>query len=74
MRLLLVEDSTVLRSSLSAQLRDQQWSVDEAPDGGTALAYLERYPYDIVVLDLMLPGIDGRCCAGCARATHGCRY
>ncbi len=59
MRLLLVEDSTVLRSALSAQLRDQQWSVDEAPDGGTALAYLERYPYDIVVLDLMLPGIDG---------------
>jgi DNA-binding response OmpR family regulator len=59
MRILLVEDSTVLRASLGAQLREQQWNVDEAPDGRTALAYAERYPYDIVVLDLMLPGIDG---------------
>jgi two-component system copper resistance phosphate regulon response regulator CusR len=59
MRILLVEDSTVLRASLCAQLREQQWSVDDAADGRTALAYLERYPYDIVVLDLMLPGIDG---------------
>jgi len=59
MRLLLVEDSNVLRASLGAQLRKQQWTVDEAADGHLALAHLERYPYDLVILDLMLPGIDG---------------
>jgi DNA-binding response OmpR family regulator len=59
MRLLIVEDSTVLRASLGAQLRDQLWTVDEAADGHSALAHLERYPYDAVILDLMLPGVDG---------------
>lgn len=59
MRLLLVEDSAVLRASLAAQLRAQQWSVDEAGDGRGALAHLARYPYDVVVLDLTLPGLDG---------------
>lgn len=59
MRLLIVEDSTVLRASLGAQLRELQWTVDEVADGHSALAYLERYPYDLVVLDLMLPGLDG---------------
>ncbi len=59
MRLLIVEDSTVLRASLGAQLREQRWSVDEVADGHSALAHLERYPYDLVVLDLTLPGIDG---------------
>jgi len=59
MRLLLVEDSTVLRAALGAQLREMSWGVDEVADGHSALAHLERYPYDLVVLDLMLPGIDG---------------
>jgi len=59
MRLLLVEDSPVLRASLGAQLREQSWTVDEVGDGYSALAHLDRYPYDLVVLDLMLPGIDG---------------
>lgn len=58
-RLLIVEDSTVLRASLGAQLREQSWTVDEAADGHSALAHLERYPYDAVILDLMLPGVDG---------------
>lgn len=59
MRLLIVEDSTVLRASLGAQLREQLWTVDEAADGHSALSHLERYPYDAVILDLMLPGVDG---------------
>ena len=59
MRLLIVEDSVVLRASLAIQLREQQWTVDEVADGHSALAHLERYPYDAVVLDLTLPGIDG---------------
>lgn len=59
MRLLIVEDSAVLRIALGAQLRKLLWSVDEVADGHSALAHLERYPYDLIVLDLSIPGIDG---------------
>ena len=59
MKILLVEDSRILRDSLGAHLRGQGASVDAAEDGVVALAYLESYAYDLVILDLMLPRLDG---------------
>jgi DNA-binding response OmpR family regulator len=59
MRLLLVEDSSILRASLRAQLTEQGWSVDEAVDGAAAQSFIAAYRYDVVVLDLMLPVVDG---------------
>ncbi|MBK6659775.1 MAG: response regulator transcription factor [Proteobacteria bacterium] len=59
MKVLLVEDSPILRDSLAEHLRAQGASVDAAEDGAQALAYLASYSYDIVILDLMLPKVDG---------------
>ena len=59
MRLLLVEDSTALRESLAIALAAEGHAVDAAADGHQALGFLAHYDYDLVVLDLALPGIDG---------------
>ena len=59
MRLLLVEDSIVLRESLLAALVAEGYAVDAAADGHAASAFLAHYEYDLMVLDLALPGIDG---------------
>jgi len=60
MRLLLVEDSTTLRERLHDWLSERGWTVDEAADGPAALAFLGAYDYQLVLLDLGLPGIDGQ--------------
>lgn len=59
MRLLLVEDSTALRESLAIALAAEGHAVDAAADGSQALGFLAHYDYDLMVLDLALPGIDG---------------
>ncbi len=59
MRVLLVEDSERLRQALVPLLGAAGHAVDTAADGIEALAYLERYDYAVVVLDLMLPRLDG---------------
>ena len=59
MRLLLVEDSERLRQALVPLLVAAGHAVDTAADGALALAYLDRYDYAVVVLDLMLPRLDG---------------
>lgn len=59
MRLLLVEDSTALRESLAVALTSEGYAVDAAADGGQALGFLAHYEYDLMVLDLALPGVDG---------------
>ncbi len=59
MRLLLIEDSDRLRATLDMGLRREGFAVDLAPDGPTGLSYARNNPYDIIVLDLMLPGLDG---------------
>lgn len=59
MRVLLVEDSERLRQALVPLLGAAGHAVDTAVDGVEALAYLERYDYAVVVLDLMLPRLDG---------------
>ncbi len=59
MRVLVVEDYGPIRGAVVTALRDEGWIVDIAGDGTSALAQLAEHAYDLVVLDLMIPGIDG---------------
>jgi len=59
MRLLVVEDYALLRESLVRGLRDSGYAVDATGDGTEGLWYAQNHPYDVVILDLMLPGIGG---------------
>lgn len=59
MRLLLVEDDQALQQELQQQLLLQNYSVDVASDGEIALFQGLEYDYDIAVIDLGLPKIDG---------------
>jgi len=59
MRVLLVEDYAPLRKALCLGLREAGFAVDSTGDGEEGLWYAASNDYDVVVLDLMLPGIDG---------------
>jgi two-component system copper resistance phosphate regulon response regulator CusR len=59
MRLLLIEDFAPLARSLALGLREAGYAVDVASDGAAGLAAAETNPYDAVLLDLMLPKVDG---------------
>lgn len=59
MRILIVEDDAGIAEPLAADLRRQQHVVDVAADGRTGLEYGRTSVYDVIVLDIMLPGIDG---------------
>jgi len=58
-RLLIVEDDRDLASNLIDFLKLQGYQIDYAADGQTALALLAVKTYALVILDLMLPGVDG---------------
>ena len=59
MRILLVEDSEWLRRSVGGGLRKAGYAIDVAADGAEGLWYARGNPYDVVVLELMLPKLDG---------------
>ncbi len=59
MRLLLVEDEEALSKALTVILERNNYSVDPVYDGQAALDYLEADNYDGVILDIMLPKVDG---------------
>jgi DNA-binding response OmpR family regulator len=59
MRLLVVEDEPALRATLVEALRGAEHAVDAAADGEQGLAWLLGAPYDLVVLDVGLPGMSG---------------
>ena len=59
MRLLLCEDEVELSDGLVAILKHNNYSVDAVYDGAEALDYLEAIEYDGVILDIMLPKVDG---------------
>ena len=59
MRLLIVEDDQQLSEALSALLRQSGYEVDAHSDGRTALNALLASDYDLAVIDLMLPGMNG---------------
>ena len=59
MRLLLVEDDRDLSSAVKKLLEINKYEVDTAFDGLEALSYLEYGEYDGVILDVMMPKLDG---------------
>ena len=59
MRILLVEDTIPLRRSLQTRLAQVGHAVDAAADGETGWALMANHGYDLVILDVTLPGIDG---------------
>ena len=59
MRVLVVDDDPLVRNLLSAVLHDANFDLVEAVDGHEALTIAASHPPDVVVLDVMMPGIDG---------------
>jgi CheY-like chemotaxis protein len=58
-RLLICDDSATERTSLAQILRREGYDVDEAADGAAALVLLKARQYDLILLDLQMPGVDG---------------
>lgn len=59
LRVLVVEDERKMRDLLRQGLREAGFGVDAVPDGAEALALRKTKSYDVIVLDVMLPGVDG---------------
>lgn len=59
MRLLLIEDNTLLRNAVGQYLREAGFIVDTAATGDEGLWAATENPYDAILLDLMLPNVDG---------------
>ena len=58
-RILTVEDDERIRTAVKMALEDEGWTVEEADNGEDALDLFTRNPSDVVLIDIMLPGIDG---------------
>ena len=59
MRILLIEDYAPLAKNISAYLGEAGYIIDKSDTGGEGLWYAETHAYDIIILDIMLPGLDG---------------
>jgi len=67
-RILVVEDDERIRSSMRLALEDEGYEIDEAGSGETALDLFEAEHFDLALIDLMLPGMDGfECCRALRR-------
>lgn len=69
MRALLVEDDPMIGDVVQAALKDEAYAVDWVNDGITAINTLRTQPYDVVLLDLGLPGKDGLQVLGALRSS-----
>src|SRR5213082_1078646 len=58
-RVLVVDDEATIRDLLSKTLALAEYDVDMAPDGRSALERMRLYPYDLLIADLKMPGMDG---------------
>ena len=58
-RILTVEDDERIRTAVSLALEEEGWEVEETANGEDALAAFVRGPSDVVLIDIMLPGMDG---------------
>ena len=58
-RILSVEDDERIRTAVKLALEDEGWTVDEAGSGEEAIELFHRSSPDVVLIDIMLPGIDG---------------
>ena len=71
-RILTVEDDERIRTAVKLALEDEGWAVEEADAGEEALNAFQRQPSDVVLIDIMLPGIDGFETASLIRARPRC--
>jgi excisionase family DNA binding protein len=58
-RVLVVDDEASIRDLLGKTLALAEYDVDVAPDGRSALERMRLYPYDLLIADLKMPGMDG---------------
>ncbi|MEO1065134.1 MAG: response regulator transcription factor [Actinomycetota bacterium] len=58
-RILTVEDDERIRTAVRLALEDEGWTVDEAATGEDAVSLFQSNPTDVVLIDIMLPGMDG---------------
>jgi excisionase family DNA binding protein len=58
-RILVVDDEASIRDLLSKTLALADYDIDTSPDGRSALERLRIYPYDLIIVDLKMPGMDG---------------
>lgn len=70
MRILLVEDDRSLSRAVSTILQKNNYSVDCVENGQTALDYLEKDIYDAVIMDIMMPVMDGLTATKAIRALN----
>lgn len=71
MRILVAEDDPAVATLLLKALTEEGYEVTIAPDGTTGWDYLQRFTYDAVLLDVMLPGINGlEICRRCREAAN----
>ncbi len=59
MKILVVEDDQRIAKAIAEALTDQRYVVEIATDGELGLAFAETYSFDLIILDLMLPKIEG---------------
>ena len=67
MRVLVVEDYAPLARAMGTGLTEAGYAVDVVADGAAGLEYARAAPYDAIVLDVMLPKVDGLTVLGCLR-------
>lgn len=70
MRLLLVDDDEILMETLAERLIKQRYAVDIASNGEMAQEFLDLFTYDLIVLDMLLPDIDGITLCKICRKQH----
>lgn len=59
MRVLVIEDDPAVTHFLAKGFREEGWEVQEAPDGREGLCLATGAPFDLIVLDILLPGLHG---------------
>src|SRR6478752_9938170 len=67
---LIVDDEAGVRSALGGVLRDEGYAVDAVESGEACLDRVTRAPYDVILLDIWLPGIDGLATLARLRERH----
>jgi CheY-like chemotaxis protein len=70
--ILVVEDDEAIRGLVSEVLRDDGYEVSEAANGAEALEYVNNHRPDLIVLDLMMPVMDGWAFVERCRVNPGC--
>ena len=70
MKILIIEDEQLLADSIAEVLRRKGFEAEAVYDGETGAEYAELGVYDLLILDVMMPGLDGYTVARQVRARH----